>query len=144
MPLTSYFLSVGGVLLMLLCLWDSHVAELSPSQRINGNPPTVRIRSDRKLPERVVFDTSIPAVVPEPSNIVPVAPVAVVAAPPAAGFREAFAEVQVDVTRTLEVKKREVVRASTRRKFSKRHRMPPTFLVTRNQQFGWFDNRFWR
>src|SRR5262245_24721630 len=143
MPLARYFLYVGGVLLMLLCLWKPYVAELSPSQRINGNPPTIRIHSDRKLPERVVFDTSIPAVVPEPSNIVPVAPAAVVAAAPAAGFREAFAEVHVDVTRPLEVKKRELVRASTQRKLSKRHRMPPTFLVTRNQ-FGWFDNRFWR
>ncbi|GLR91712.1 hypothetical protein [Bradyrhizobium iriomotense] len=61
MPIRQYFVWVGSVLLLLLFVADwllpalpahSHSA-IAPSERAN-----LRIRSDQKWPERVVFDTA--------------------------------------------------------------------------------------
>ena len=68
MPVARYFLFVGGVLLALLFGVDAFapkeplgtsVATATPVEN-----PTLRIRSDRKWPERVVYDTSLPTIVP--------------------------------------------------------------------------------
>jgi hypothetical protein len=63
---------VGGALLALLFLIDAYV----PSQAVvvsHAAPSidrnVVRIRSDRKLPERVVYDTSLPTIVPPASKV---------------------------------------------------------------------------
>jgi hypothetical protein len=61
MPLRQYFVWVGSVLLVALFVADwrlpapvSHPhSEIAPNQRTN-----LRIRSDQKWPERVVFDTA--------------------------------------------------------------------------------------
>ena len=70
MPVARYFLFVGGVLLALL--FGLNV--FSPEQAVvasNAVPSVdktdktiVRIRSDQKLPERVVYDTSLSTIVP--------------------------------------------------------------------------------
>ncbi len=70
MPVARYFLFVGGVLLALL--FGLNV--FSPEQAVvasNAVPSVdktdktiVRIRSDQKLPERVVYDTSLTTIVP--------------------------------------------------------------------------------
>ena len=69
MPVARYFLFVGGVLLALLLAIDA----LVPQQAIvasqaapSVNKTVVRIRSDQKPPERVVYDTSLPTIVPPP------------------------------------------------------------------------------
>jgi len=70
MPLARYFLFVGGALLALMLAVNAWL----PSP-VGANPtateaelgrPVVRIRSDQKLPERIVIDTSIPTIVPAP------------------------------------------------------------------------------
>src|SRR4029077_2541827 len=83
MPVVRYFLFVGGVLLALLLAVDA----FSPQQvavASNAAPSVdktvVRIRSDQKLPERVVYDTSLPTIVPANAAMVeavatPIAPV---------------------------------------------------------------------
>ena len=83
MPVARYFLFVGGVLLALLFVVDAFAPQqLAVAVASNGAPSvdkyTVRIRSDQKLPERVVYDTSLPTIVP------PKATVVAAAAPPAA------------------------------------------------------------
>ena len=67
MPVARYFLFVGGMLLALLFALDA----FAPQQMVvAGNAASsihktvVRIRSDQKLPERVVYDTSLPTIVP--------------------------------------------------------------------------------
>ena len=77
MPVARYFLFVGGVLLALLLAIDS----LVPQQAIvasqaapSVNKTVVRIRSDQKLPERVVYDTSLPTIVPPTVTAQAVAP----------------------------------------------------------------------
>ena len=62
MPLRQYFVWVGSILLVMLVAADwcfpapvAHAphSEIPPNERIN-----LRIHSDHKLPERVVFDTT--------------------------------------------------------------------------------------
>jgi hypothetical protein len=61
MPLLRYFLFVGGTLIALLFAANAAFPTMPlPEKLASGSDlPRVRIHSDRKLPERVVFDTSI-------------------------------------------------------------------------------------
>src|SRR5258708_15546303 len=100
MPLARYFVFVGGVLLALLFVIDAVLPQL-PAADANRTATAVdrsiiRIHSDRKWPERVVFDTSIPTIVPAQAvnaeAFVPAPVPAVVADVPAkVRVREAFA-----------------------------------------------------
>lgn len=109
MPLTRYFVFVGGVLLALLlianaCLPALPVAEVS---RSSVDRSVIRIHSDKKWPERVVFDTSRPTIAPVPAPAVVVAeapsppktaavqPVKTAAVQPVKGrVREAYAQLR--------------------------------------------------
>ncbi|MGH6737474.1 MAG: hypothetical protein ACREDY_00295, partial [Bradyrhizobium sp.] len=61
MPLLRYFLFVGGSLLALLFVVNAAypVAPLPAALTSASDLPPIRIHSERKLPERVVFDTSV-------------------------------------------------------------------------------------
>jgi hypothetical protein len=67
MPLARYFFLVGGVLLALLFVVDAVLPKLPVVDRTDTDLPVIRIHSDRKWPERVVLDTSIPTIVPAPT-----------------------------------------------------------------------------
>ena len=96
MPVARYFMFVGGVLLALLFLIDAY----SPSVVANHAAPSidrsvVRIHSDQKLPERVVYDTSLPTIVPPARKVqVAAAPQPPVAVDPTAQapVRDSFAQ----------------------------------------------------
>jgi hypothetical protein len=84
MPVARYFLFVGGVLLALIFALGSFVPQEPVAVASNAAPSVdktvVRIRSDQKLPERVVYDTSLPTIVPAKAAMVeavatPIAPV---------------------------------------------------------------------
>ncbi len=72
MPLLRYFIFVGGSLLALLFVVNIALpaAPVPESQTSGSDLPPVRIHSDRKLPDRVVFDTS--AVLPGHTQAAPV------------------------------------------------------------------------
>lgn len=61
MPVLRYFVVVGGVLLALLLVCNAVFAPvpLPATLKSGSDLPTVRIRSERKWPERVVIDTTI-------------------------------------------------------------------------------------
>lgn len=61
MPLLRYFLYVGGSLLALLFAVNAvfPTAPLPETLTSRADLPPVRIQSERKLPERVVFETNI-------------------------------------------------------------------------------------
>src|SRR3954452_6738681 len=67
MPLARYFVFVGGALMALLFVFDlfspKAAADIGIHSAGNVDKSTVRIRSDQKWPERVVFDTQ-PTVAP--------------------------------------------------------------------------------
>ena len=109
MPLLRYFLYVGGALLSLILIANL----VLPQEPLPGTLtsatelPPVRIQSDRKLPERIVFDTRSTVAI-APVAMLPAPKVAAVVAPapvsPAiaemsakARVREAFAQLPEDV-----------------------------------------------
>jgi hypothetical protein len=70
MPLARYFVFVGGALVALLFAFDFFSPKASADSGIHSAGPadktTMRIRSDQKLPERIVFDTTQPTIVAKP------------------------------------------------------------------------------
>ena len=60
MSLAGYFRNVGAALLALLWIADSYLPRPPAAQNATVDQPAIRIHSDRKWPERVVFDTSTP------------------------------------------------------------------------------------
>jgi hypothetical protein len=147
MPLARYFLLVGGALLALLFLADACMPILPLADGANSNRATIRIHSEMKLPERVVYDTSLPTITP-----VPVADsrrdatgqaVTIVAVP--AKAQEAFAELQTSDANRVgppETRKREA-KQQHQRKHARRRVAPYEFRVARQPQFGWFGQLIW-
>src|ERR1700674_5050455 len=60
MPLARYFLFVGGALLALLFVVDAGLPKFPVPDRADSDSPVIRIHTDRKWPESVVFNTSLP------------------------------------------------------------------------------------
>ena len=142
MPVARYLMFVGGTLLALLFLIDAYV----PSQALVASHAVpsidrnvVRIRSDQKLPERVVYDTSLPTIVPPASKVrVAAAPQPPVAIDPTAQarVRNTFAQfVPVDV-------KKPEPQAQRKRKVARTRTNPP-MQVAQQQHFGFFGNGTW-
>jgi hypothetical protein len=63
MPLARYLSYVGGALLALLFMLDAYLPKIPVQERAHVNSPVILIHSERKWPERVVFDTSVPAII---------------------------------------------------------------------------------
>src|SRR5438045_9567542 len=91
MPVARYFLFVGGVLLALLFALDAFVPRdvaVASNAAPSIDKTVVRIRSDQKPPERVVYDTSLPTIVPPAAKTQ-------TAAAPAAPIADATAQARV-------------------------------------------------
>lgn len=75
MPLRRYFLVVGSVLLALLFVADWYLPSPSPMQSYGApiDASILHIRSEHKWPQRLQFDTSMPAM-PPPSSAVAAMP----------------------------------------------------------------------
>jgi hypothetical protein len=148
MPLARYFLFVGGVLIALLLLVAGPDRPNPPVvDQANTETPAIRIqiRSDRKWPERVVFDTSRPAIVAAPSSLRSAAD-ATRSNEGSVNTREAFASAQPSpagkpVSASLE--QRESKQHQRQHKHAKRRTPPPTLFAARQPQFGWFGPGFW-
>jgi len=148
MPLARYFLYVGGVLFTLVFILDACLTKLAVSERSPVNSPVIRIHSDRKWPERIVFDTALPTIVPAPIAIVEdrvAVPAAITDTSAKEREREAFASMQPSDARRLQPSEagRRELKQQRQRKIVKRHVMPRSVLVARQPQFGWFGNNIW-
>jgi hypothetical protein len=100
MPLLRYFVFVGGALLALLFISDAVLPKQPLPSFLNvasSDQPPVRIHSERKWPERIVFDTSIPTV--KPAIVAEVQPAPQAAVAPKARVQEAFAQFTPPVSR---------------------------------------------
>ena len=96
MPLLRYFGFAGTALLTLL--WVSHwllPGSTAEPVRNDIDRTFIRISSIEKLPEKIVFDTSVPYVAPAPSVAPPATVAAAVAPVHAAPIQSAFAFVQI-------------------------------------------------
>jgi hypothetical protein len=149
MPVARYFLFVGGVLLALLLAIDALVpqqaivvSEAAPSI----NKTVVRIRSDQKLPERVVYDTSLPTIVPPPAVTAQVT--APVVAPSAAADATAQARVRETFAQFVPEAKKPEPQVQRKRKIAKSRPAPmqfaqPQMRVAQQSQFGFFGGPSW-
>ena len=142
MPLARYFLYVGGVLLTLVFLLDACLTRLPVMERSHVNSPIIRIHSDRKWPERVVLDTSIPTITPAPTAKAE----AVAPAPVPAGVADVSAKVRVREAFAQFVApdpKKPESKPQRKRKIAKSRVAPPVVLVAQQPRFGFFDNGMW-
>ena len=145
MPIARYFVFVGGVLLALLFGIDAFapkepvVSSVAAVAAPEGNP-TLRIRSDRKWPERVVYDTSLPTIVPPKVEVAAAVAAPVAEIPPKARVRESFAQF-----RPADEPKPEA-RPLPKRKVAKVRSAPPSqpaMRVAQQPQFGFFASNIW-
>jgi hypothetical protein len=148
MPLARYFVFVGGVLLALLFVVGAVLPQLPVADRADTgvDKSTIRIHSDRKWPERVVFDTALPTIVPaqtlKAEATVPApAPTIVADAPPKARVREALAQLVPPESKKPEPKLQKLHRKP---KIAKtRAAPPPMVMVAQQPRFGFFANSTW-
>ena len=69
MPVGRYFLYIGSVLLALLFIIDWYLPQPDAgAARSDVDRSTIRIHSARKWPKAVVFDTTVPTIVPPPAT----------------------------------------------------------------------------
>jgi hypothetical protein len=148
MPLARYFSFVGGVLLALLFILDAYLPKIPVHETADPSLPVIRIHSERKWPERIVFDTSVPTIVPaqiaSSEQRTPLPGTASDVSVKERG-REALAQMQPSDTKQLQPsspKKREL--KPQRRSRIARTYSPPYFTSARQWQFGWFGQSLWR
>jgi hypothetical protein len=145
MPLARYFVLVGGVLLTLLFVVDAVLPKLPVPDRADTDLPVIRIHSDRKWPERVVFDTRLPTIVPVPAAKVEAsvpASVTVADVSAKAHVHDAFALLQPSEPKQLQTSdsKKPEPKLQRKRKIAKKHLAPPMMLVAQQPRFGFFGN----
>jgi uncharacterized membrane protein len=151
MPLARYFFLVGGVLLALVFISDLYLPKSPVAERTADiDRQVIRIHSDRKWPERIVFDTSLPTTTPAPAQEqASVAPPAAAAAAPdeaKARVRESFAQLAPPSdsrhVHVAELRKPEA-RPQRKRKLVRRRLGPPPVMLAQQPQFGFFGNTWW-
>jgi hypothetical protein len=148
MPLVRYFFFVGGALLALLFVSDAYLPKPPDVARADADLPVIRIHSERKWPERVVFDTSRPTIVPvRTANAGAGVPAAATAADFAAKarLREAFAQLQPPAQTQAQAPApaKPEPKLQPKHKVAKRRAAPPVMLVAQQPQFGLFGNNTW-
>ncbi len=148
MPFARYFFFVSGVLLALLFISDAYLPRLPVADSANTDLPVIRIHSDRKWPERVVYDTSLPSIIPartadaEASALAP--------APSDVSSRtqvlEALAQLQPsDAKPQLQQSKPKTPEPKVQRKriIKGRRAAPSMVLVVRHPQLDLFGKSIW-
>jgi hypothetical protein len=145
MPVARYFLFVGGLLLALLVALDAFAPQqvaVASNAATSIDKTVVRIRSDQKPPERVVYDTSLPTIVPPAAKtqIAAVPPVPVVDATAQTRVRDTFAQFVPAEAKKLE--KQVEPQAPRKRKIAKSRPAQP-LRVAQQQHFGFFGNSTW-
>jgi hypothetical protein len=140
MPLMRYFVFVGGALLALLLIVNACLPALPVAEGLSSNAAVdrsvIRIHSDRKWPERVVFDTSRPTITPVPASVAAVAqapspPKSATAEPLKGRVREAYAQLRPNPSPEPKRKRKSV---------AKNYVGPPTILVAQQPRIGLFGN----
>jgi hypothetical protein len=160
MPILRYFIYVGGALLSLILISSAVLPQVPlPSTLTSGSDlPPVRIHSDRKLPERVVFDTSstvalAPVIAsakgaPAAKSMASTTPMAAPEISPKARVREAFAQLPEgedvsqpatnDVAMVTLTQPKMISKSQPKRKVvaARPRTAPSTMMVAQQPRFG--------
>jgi len=159
MPLARYFFFVGAALLALLFVSDAVLPNLPTNAALVSGigMPVIRIQSDRKWPQPVVFDTSLPnfALAPAAQAAASI-PATALDVSAKARVREAFAQLPPDsgriepsVANKPEAKlqqKRKIAKGPTVAKnlaSAKNPVGPPMLLMAQQPRTGLFANTIW-
>ncbi|WP_249119393.1 MULTISPECIES: hypothetical protein [unclassified Bradyrhizobium] len=144
MPVARYFLFVGAALLALLFALDAFAPQqVAVASNSTGSidKTVVRIRSDQKPPERVVYDMSLPTIVP------PAVTTQVAAAPAPIADLNAQARVRDTFAQFVPAEAKKVEpQAPRKRKIAKvRPVQQPTMRFAQQQHFGFgfFGSNTW-
>jgi len=146
MLLLRYFVFVGGALLALLFISNAYFPKMPDEVRADSELPVIRIHSDRKWPERVVFETNRPTIVPAASaNTIASAQVPAAAAEASAPARDSFAQLQPPEQKQAQLTepKKPEKPMPRKRMIAKRHVAPPVMLVAQQPQFSLFGSSTW-
>ena len=147
MPLARYFSFAGAVLLALLFALDAFLPKLPVAEKASANVPVIRIFSDRKWPERIVYDTNAPTIIPTSiasTEVTVHAPEKIADASAGEAEREAFAMLasSVDQSQPSSIGMRKLkVRHS--RNTARKRASASRIAMARHLQFGFFGRNFW-
>jgi hypothetical protein len=141
MPLARYFFYVGGVLLALLFIAGAHLPKLPVAHWSDKVSYNIRVHSDRKWPQRIVYDTNLPTITPPQiasTEQSAAAPATIASAEPRK--QGPFAQLPASDANQLQSSdsKKRQPKQQRQRKNAKRHTPPPVLLAARQRQFGWF------
>ena len=144
MPLAAYFRNVGAVLLALVLLADFYLPTAPVVQKVAAHRPVIRIYSERKGLEPVIFDTTqvvFAAVTPASWDRNPPAPPAAPDIPAndvdASGVRDAFALLSHRAA-PVEKGRQPARKYAARATRTHAHTQSRIALAARQGQFGWF------
>jgi hypothetical protein len=154
MPVARYFFFVGAALLAMLFVVNAYlpappVAEMASAA---SDLSIIRIQSNQRWPERVEFDTRIPAISPVQTAAAAPAQTQAKVTDVSAKVREAFAQLQPSDAKPAQQLQPTASKmpvpapaAPQKRKVAKKHVAPPTVLVAQQQPrpFGFFANNSW-
>jgi hypothetical protein len=142
MPVARYFLFAGGALIALLFALDAFspkaVADNTGRASAGVDKAALRIRSDVKWPERIVFDTTQPTIVPKaaPAQVALAGPEPAPEISAKARVRETFAQfvpVEPKQAETPVQRKRKIVKA----------RPSQPMRVAQQSRYGFFGPGAW-
>jgi hypothetical protein len=148
MPVVRYFVFVGGALLALLLIANACLPALPVGGGLRSasgvDLSLIRIHSDRKWPERVVFDTSHPTIMAASAPPVTVAAVqpaqtsqkTASAAPLKGQLREAYAQLRPNPGDLRNPKRK-------RKSVARNHVGPQRMLVAQQRPAFLFGNNIW-
>jgi hypothetical protein len=148
MPVARYFGVVGGVLLTLMFFLNAFLPKLPDAAEVRAvDKSVIRIHSDRKWPERIVFDTSQPTLIPPQAAKsleanVPAQPRAADMTAKARG-RDSLAELQPSDQAQAQLLQPKKLENKVVRKRKIARRAPPGILIAQQPQFGFFGNSMW-
>jgi hypothetical protein len=145
MPLARYFSFVGGLLLALLSALDAFLPKAPVAEQAKASSPLIRIYSDRKWPERIVYDTNVSTIIPVSiaSTEITVHTPELIAATSAE--REAFAmqlPSSVEESQSFD-KGMRVPKMRHQRKVARKRAPAHRLAMARHLQFGWFGRNLW-
>jgi hypothetical protein len=148
MPLMRYFVFVGGALLALLLIANACLPALPLAQ---GSAATVdrsvlRIHSDQKWPERIVFDTTRATITPAPAAPLVAeasSPQKIATVQPLKGqVREAFAEMPPNPVQP-KPRHRSVAKNTYVASAKNSYAASPRILVAQQPPVVFFGNNLW-
>jgi hypothetical protein len=138
-----YFLFVGGALLALLFVFDAFAPKASANNTSQAtasvDKSTLRIRSNQKWPDKIVFDTTQATIVPKAAP----APQVALAGPEPTPEISAKARVRETFAQFVPVEPKQAeTPAPRKRKVAKvRHSQPMRFA--QQQRYGFFGPSTW-